>query len=39
MSDTQWNLPPELVKLKESVEAQELAKREREHRKATGQAS
>lgn len=39
MSSQQWNLPKDLVKLKEEVEALELAKREREHRKATGQAS
>ncbi|BEJ13665.1 hypothetical protein CspHIS471_0308390 [Cutaneotrichosporon sp. HIS471] len=37
--ETVWNLPQDLVKLKDEVEALELAKREREHRKATGQAS
>ncbi|WOO80939.1 Pre-mRNA-processing protein prp40 [Vanrija pseudolonga] len=37
--ETVWNLPPELETLQRKVEAEEIARKEREHLKATGQAS
>ncbi|TXT13587.1 hypothetical protein VHUM_00954 [Vanrija humicola] len=37
--ETVWNLPPELEALQRKVEAEELARKEREHLRATGQAS
>jgi hypothetical protein len=38
-ADNQWNLPPELMELKEKVEAEDAAKRDRAQRKAAGNAS
>ncbi|KAL1410940.1 U1 snRNP protein [Vanrija albida] len=37
--ETVWNLPQELEALQQKVEAEEIARKEREHLKATGQAS